>query len=135
MNGPEAGVHIIKSYTHQTSSQSQIHCAINLYTNYFFDAAITLALAAEDQLPDTTNPHAYSAIKAVSEDLAKTSNVLRNWLKHHKQPEKIDVSQTDVVTAILRASSKYMAVYSSYTPEMDAFFDWCRKNGYMPASD
>jgi len=98
------------------------------------ECAITLALAAEGQLPSTDKPHLLKQLTDRAPDLAKdgTLNWQRNWLKHwdENKPDEVEISTFDVAIALMRAITKFIAVYEKTHPEFEAFFKWCEAEGY-----
>ncbi|WP_158808530.1 hypothetical protein [Beijerinckia sp. L45] len=118
------------------AARQQIEAAIELFDGRRSEAAaITLALAAEDQLPEPTDGKTslFQILKARNTGPDKMdANRIRNWLKHHKEPDQIGISELDVVFSILRAVSKYLAVYDDRDSEsMKAFTIWVRNRGYF----
>ena len=53
-------------------------------------SVITLALAAEEQLPETELPHVWSIVKEKKPAASRLFNETRNWLKHNDDDEKKD---------------------------------------------
>lgn len=122
--------------TRQLSALRQIHSAIEHLHNNQWECAITLALAAEGQLPRTDSEISlFNAMRTHSPDLASdgTFNLHRDWLKHwnDEKPDKIEISEFGVAIAIMRAVSKFYAVYGKASKEMHGFGDWCREKKYL----
>jgi hypothetical protein len=88
----------------------QIHMAIRLFRSRDFACAITLALAAEEQLPDADAPYVFKQLKQKVPKEKAMFNLVRNWLKHHKEPDEIDLYEFEVVIALMRATPKFTAV-------------------------
>jgi hypothetical protein len=119
--------------TKKLSAMRQINAAIEHLRVGDFECAATLALAAEGQLPE---PSATHILKAIKQNLSNKSDIdilndLRNWLKHDREPSEREISQFEIAIAVLRASSKYFAVFREKTPEMDAFILWCVSKGLL----
>jgi hypothetical protein len=74
-----------------------------------YACAITLSLAAEDQIPDTDEPHVFKLLKERAPDGYKEFNRVRDWLKHcnPNEPEEIEIFELDAVFAIVRATTKF----------------------------
>jgi len=125
--------------TRQLSALRQIHAAIEHLRSGQWECAITLALAAEGQLPPTGNVHLVKALREHAPDLAKdgTLNLYRDWLKHWSKdkPDEIEISAFSVTIAIMRAISKFYAVYGKSSAEMKTFGGWCRQRGYLLPED
>jgi prolyl-tRNA synthetase len=114
------------------ASMRQIHCAIEHLHRGDFEAAITLAGAAEGMLPTPGKPFLFQKIKALrpnpSLDSAESdgANDMITWLKHGTGPdgkrvENARIPEIDVIAAILRAISKFVAVYDVQSPQMEQF--------------
>jgi hypothetical protein len=117
--------------TRKISALRQIHAAINLFHEEEYESAITLALAAESQLPDdVAKPYLYDVLKArVSPDEVGMFNDVRNWLKHLIPPDEIQITNFDAALALVRAITKFKAVFGESSPTMDEFADWIRQKG------
>jgi hypothetical protein len=115
----------------KSAARQQIEMSIRLLHSRDFACAVTLALAAEDQLGDTNDPHLMKQIKGkISKDEIDAFNFVRNWLKHHKEPDEIDLFEFEVWVALARAATKFVAVYHQSTKTMEDFFQWSRQRGY-----
>lgn len=92
-----------------------------------FECAVTLALAAEGQLPETDATTLWNALKRHRSDKEYLSliNDLRDWLKHLKEPDQRDISEFEAVIALVRATTKYFATFNEETADMQAFIRWC----------
>jgi hypothetical protein len=105
----------------------QIQASLAHFEADDFECSVTLALAAESQLPEATGTY---LIKVLKEKISSQTdfnilNDLRNWLKHPKEPNERDISEFEVAVALVRAISKYFAAFNEETPEMRAFIEWC----------
>ncbi|MER8447602.1 hypothetical protein NKH52_30995 [Mesorhizobium sp. M1066] len=120
--------------TRKEAASNQISLAIRLFHEEEFAGAITLALAAEGQMPPTMSPHVLktSKDKAVpfmaERDFVSKMNEVRDWLKHHKDPEEMHIYEIEAFFAVARATSKFCAVYDHSTPEIETFVAWYRAN-------
>ncbi|EHH09255.1 hypothetical protein [Mesorhizobium amorphae] len=115
----------------------QIEMAIKLFDDdRNSTCAITLALAAEDQIPNpkSEKPFLLGAMRAEGADKKIDINRIRNWLKHHKEPEEIGISELDVVVSILRAATKFHAAYCQPTSVMKQFLVWVKQEGIYQAT-
>jgi hypothetical protein len=112
----------------QTALQ-QIEAAIGLFRTAEYACAITLSLAAEDQIPDTDAPHVFKLLKERAPALCKEFNRVRNWLKHYdpKEPEEMDIFEFEVVLAIVRATTKFVAAYQEISADIEAFDNWSKE--------
>ncbi|BBO06579.1 hypothetical protein SG09_59290 [Bradyrhizobium ottawaense] len=116
--------------TRKTSSLRQIHAAIKLFHDDEYEATITLALAAESQMPHVEVPYLYERLKArVSPDEVDIFNDVRNWLKHLRPPDEIEITNFDAALALVRAVTKFKAVFNESSHLMDEFADWIRQKG------
>jgi hypothetical protein len=136
MKSPESGLEIkSRRITRKTSALRQIHAAIKLFHEGEYESTITLALAAESQLPNDPGPYVYDWFKArIPSDLLDKFNDFRNWLKHVREPDEIEVTDLDAAFALLRATTKFRAVFGERSPPMDEFADWIRQKGGLPPS-
>lgn len=111
----------------QLSAQRQIEASIlHLYSREY-ECAVTLALAAEDQIPEPDGIYLFKAIKGLVSDKRHFDliNDLRNWLKHYKPPAEREISEFEAAVAAVRAVSKFFAAYGIETPIMERFVLWC----------
>jgi hypothetical protein len=117
--------------TRKIAALRQIHAAIKLFHEGEYESTITLALAAESQLPDdVAKPYLYDVLKArVSPDEVGMFNDVRNWLKHLIPPDEIQITNFDAALALARAITKFKAVFGESSPMMDGFADWIRQKG------
>jgi hypothetical protein len=119
--------------TIEQAARRQIHLAIAFLHRAEYEAAITLAAAAEGMLPDPGKPYLFPKLKAWAERFpkeepgAKGLNDFSVWLKHGEAKgdkyAKAAIPEIEVVTMITRAISKYLAVYEGISPEMAKFRD------------
>jgi hypothetical protein len=108
------------------AAMRQIHCAIEHLKEGHYEAAITLAAAAEGMLPETDARHLRQAIKEMSKrpdiqeesEGSKNPNACIHWLKHGT----VDGKRVDAgMVIVCRAMTKFNAIYSDMTPQMVAF--------------
>src|SRR4051794_26886330 len=105
----------------QRASKQQIHSAIEHLNKGEFESAISLARAAEGVLPKTDKPHLFQKIKKMADSLpadasgAAHVNAMSNWTKHGTH-EGATISEQDVIEAVQRAVSKFVAVYGAQSP-------------------
>ena len=116
------------------ASMRQIHCAIEHVHRGDFEAAITLAGAAEGMLPAPKKPFLFEKVKALVPEPSKDpsqsdgANDVVVWLKHGtgpngKQVENAKILQIEMSQLIIRAISKFQAVYDDQSPQMKQFLD------------
>jgi hypothetical protein len=118
------------------SAERQIHAAIKHYSVGEFECAITLASAAEGQVPDPSD-QAY-LFRMLQDFVAKNPegdgekidfNMTSNWLKHKNEPSiEFEISDFLVKMWLYRAISKYRAADRIATPEMVKMFPWAGRN-------
>jgi hypothetical protein len=130
------------------AAQHQLEGAIaNLFLGNW-SAAITLAGAAEDILP---NHQDYGDLFTVAKtngparhgrsekEIAELLNEVRNWLKHHQMGSKefkadIEVTQIDAVVMVLRAYTRFCAHHAPIekneilSEHLGIFENWFREN-------
>jgi hypothetical protein len=111
------------------SALRKIHAAIVHFHKGEFECAMTLAAAAEGQVPDSDKPYLFRILKHVPDlDL----NAIINWLKHDRAQEKATISEFEVVLTISRAIHKFVAAYRKSSREFEDFNKWAVENGHMP---
>ena len=57
-------------------------------------------------------------------------NAVRNWLKHHIEPEEIELFEFEVEVALMRAISKFASAYHEISEPMLEFDKRCIEKGY-----
>jgi hypothetical protein len=118
--------------TKAEAATRQVEAAIEALARGQLDAAVTLADAAEGMI-DREGLTLYNFVmnhpkvqhlprKMVNSHL----NHARDWLKHSREPDTLELSRFDAAEMIARAASKLEA--SSWTPQIDAFRAWFIKN-------
>jgi hypothetical protein len=117
------------------AAQRQIEGSIRHFHAGAFECAITLALAAEGQVPDTDTHHLFLQLKRrASALLSRVNSTLSAiWLKHYSadKPDEIRIEEFDVVIALVRATSKFIAFYGHSSGEIEAFVEWVRAHNYL----
>jgi hypothetical protein len=58
-------------------------------------------------------------------------NDVKNWLKHIKPPDEIEITDFDAAISITRATSKSIAVFRESSPTIEDFVAWLRQNGHL----
>jgi hypothetical protein len=120
--------------TRKEAALQQIHMAIRLLASRDFACAITLALAAEDRIPSSDAPDVFSVFKAKAPPEAINQlNEVRNWLKHDRAPEAMDLFEFEVFVALARAASRFNAAYRETTDEIEGFIQWAHRRGLTKA--
>jgi hypothetical protein len=84
-----------------------------------------------DALPASTEPHLFNVFRTKAPQAVDLLNEARNWLKHDKPPDRIDLYEFEVFVALARAVTKYYSVYGEETREMGAFHQWAFDRGYL----
>lgn len=122
----------------QQAARRQIEIAIKLFYEREFECAITLASAAEGQMEESDVVHLLPVLKKRRppqfEDESKWVTFLnetRNWLKHGT-PELGDtraIAEFEAWVMLVRASTKYYAVYLEENETINGFEEWGRARG------
>jgi hypothetical protein len=129
---------IIPETTRQLAALYQITAAIEHFHKHELECSITLAAAAEGILPDAEGGFLFQQFKTRASTKKRENldhlNFVQNWLKHGKyngkEVESIGIAEFFAVISLLRAITKFVAVYRRETPDMAEFVDWSRDNGY-----
>jgi hypothetical protein len=58
-------------------------------------------------------------------------NAVINWLKHDTDYQTVEVQELEAAATIMRAISKFAAVFDGITPQMKAFHGWMSKRGHF----
>lgn len=117
----------------QLAALEQIHAAIWHCKNEAFECAITLAAAAEGLLPTTPERHLFQLLK--NSPVARgvfDYNEMITWLKHPGGPDEHIIPEFEVAIVIVRAISKFNAIYRKGSPAMRDFVRWTFKQGHIP---
>jgi hypothetical protein len=94
----------------QQAALQQIDMAIEMFHHGKWTCAITLALAAETQMPDPEKPFVSSELRSkYGIDFMDQLNEPRNWLKHAKDQDTVELYEMDALMALLRAISSLRA--------------------------
>jgi hypothetical protein len=121
--------------TKQSAALRQIRAAIEHFHKQEFECTITLAAAAEGLLPPTGDPHLFRDLKrhlSQTEFKELNFNLAVNWLKHHNadDADPVNITEHEAVVLLLRAITKFIAVYHQSTPRLEAFFAWAEEHDY-----
>jgi hypothetical protein len=120
--------------TKELAATRQIHAAILLFRiEQEFECAITLAAAAEGLLPQTDEPHIFKILKGSPAFKELDLNRFITWLKHSGGPDGAEISEFEVTLVIVRAISKFAAVYKTQSGLMSDFVKWSFEKGHLPA--
>ena len=117
------------------ASMRQIHCAIDHFHQGDFEAAITLAGAAEGMLPTPDKPFLFEKVKALAPEPSKDpaqsdgANDMVVWLKHGNGPngkhvENATILEIEMYHLIIRAISKFRTVFNEQSAEMKNFLTY-----------
>ena len=101
----------------------QIDIAIEMFHCREWTCAITLALAAETQMPNPQKPLRSEYGQDFLDRLSKPTN----WPRHVKEPETAILYEMDAVAALLRAISKFTSLYRVWSRPMTAFDAWVKR--------
>ena len=116
--------------TKQTASLRQIIAAITHLHKKELECAITLAGAAEGQLPESTGEYLFRLLKRVASH--DELNLVRDWLKHPSGPDKATITEFEAALMISRAIHKFVSVYKASHPQFETFSEWVVAAGHMP---
>ena len=111
------------------AAQQQIDTAIRLLHEGQFTCSITLALAAEGQMPEGSEASVFRRMKELVPDKIDEFNKVRNWLKHDRPPDQEAIYELEVIFAPLRATSKFWQTYRDTSVSMADFFRFWEKRG------
>jgi hypothetical protein len=119
--------------TKKLAAKRQIHAAILLFRiEQEFECAITLAAAAEGLLPQTDEAHIFKALKDSPAFKELDLNLFITWLKHPGGPDGAKISEFEVTLVIVRAISKFAAIYVNQSGLMSDFVKWAFEKGHLP---
>lgn len=123
--------------TKKEASRRQIEVAIRLYHEGEWECAMTLAGAAEGQLPDVTRNHLFRKIRdkrpaefANEKEWASFLNETRDWLKHKEDQDPRDIVNFEALVMLWRALTKYYENFGEETRGMSEFRRWGQAQGY-----
>jgi hypothetical protein len=125
-----AGKEVQIKTSKQRSSMRQILAAIDHLHKQEFEAAITLAGAAEGQILEGPIQHLFRIMRR---KLPKSDhNRVRNWLKHESGADEIEITEFEAVIAIARAIHKFVGVYEATHSRFETFSEWAVAAGHLP---
>jgi hypothetical protein len=127
MNAQDAKSKISK----RDAAIQQIHAAIEHCQKGQLAPAITLAAAAEGSLPATDKAHLIKRINDQGLFKQLDMNAIINWLKHDTDQQSAELLELEAGATIMRAISKFAAVYDGVTPQMKAFPEWMIQRGHF----
>ena len=116
--------------TKQLSALRQTKAAIEHLHKGQLECAMTLAAAAEGQLPEATVEYLFRLLQRLKPQ--ENFNLFINWLKHPTGPDKATISEFETVLVIARAIQKFVAVYEASCREFNDFSDWAVAQGHLP---
>jgi hypothetical protein len=119
----------------QLAATRQIEAAIAHFKAEEYESAFTLAGAAEGLLPETKEPHIFSALRASPKFKSLDLNRIKNWLKHPTPPDQASISEFETVLMIMRAITKVYAVYEVRNDVMEEFGRWAFQVGHLPTPE
>src|SRR5262245_11900987 len=101
--------------TKQNSAMRQACAAIEHFHKGNYECAITLAGAAEGQVPASDPLYLFKIIRRVFS--GDETNKFINWMKHNSGPDSATISEQEVVVTIARAIQKFVAAYKASCKE------------------
>jgi hypothetical protein len=116
--------------TKQLSSMRQTKAAIEHLHKGQLECAITLAAAAEGQLPETATEYLFRLLQRLKPQ--ENFNLFITWLKHPTGPDKATIAEFEAVLVIARAIQKFVAVYEASCTEFNDFSAWAVAQGHLP---
>jgi hypothetical protein len=116
--------------TKQLAALRQIKASIIHFHKREYEAAITLAGAAEGQIPEPTMTYLFRLLKRhMSSDEA---NAYIHWMKHQSGADKASIPDFEVVLTISRAIHKFVGAYKASCDEFEEFSAWAVEKGHIP---
>lgn len=118
------------------AAEIQIKASVRCYEIQDWLSSVTLAGAAECCLPKVEEKHLFAIAKDVgkrrgieSNELIKLLNEKRDWAKHNGEDHKkfTEYCKTDAAIMIVRAITKYFAVFGQQTEVMNEFEERFRR--------
>jgi hypothetical protein len=135
LNGLETRV-----VTKKEAARRQIDAAIKLFHEREYESTMTLACAAEGQMAATDEVHLFAVLQQrrpsqfdTPSQWATYLNETRDWLKH-TTPQLGDtrgIAEFEAWVMLVRAVSKYYAVFLEETAHMNRFVEWGRERGLV----
>jgi hypothetical protein len=117
--------------TKRDAAIQQIHAAIEHCKKGQLAPAITLGAAAEGSLPATDKAHLLKRINDQGLFKELDMNAVINWLKHDTGQPAATLLELEAGATVMRAISKFAAVYNGVTPPMKSFPDWMIERGHF----
>ncbi len=114
--------------TKQKAAMRQACAAIAHFHKGNFECAITLAGAAEGQVPSSDPLYLFKLIR--QKFSGDETNVYINWMKHSSGPDAATITEQEVVVTIIRAIQKFVAAYEAGCNDFNDFSAWCIEHGY-----
>jgi len=120
------------------AAQLQIIVAIKLFHDGEYECSITLAGAAEGQLPENESGQSlFGRLRekkppefACNRDWISQLNDVRDWLKHNADQSDREIHKFEAWIMLARALSRYHQHYGEETREMSEFLRWGKREGY-----
>jgi len=119
--------------TKKEAACRQIDVAVRLFHEGEYESAVTLACAAEGQLGDGDDSHLFLHLKGRrpsqfnnEREWVNFLNQTRDWLKHPtpQLEETRPIAQFEVWVMLVRACTKYYAVFREESKTMEQFSLW-----------
>jgi hypothetical protein len=108
----------------------QIRAAIAHLNKGELECAITLAGAAEGQIPESIME---SLFRLIQRKLPGAEiNKVRDWLKHKSGPDTATISEFEAALMISSAIKKFVGAYGFSHPDFEKFSTWAVEKGHLP---
>jgi len=123
--------------TKKQAALRQINAAILHFHAKEYECAITLIAAAEHLIGDVDSVPLWEMNKGPDghseKEWATILNMTRDWLTHATTQlgDAREITQFETVIIIGSAISKFSARYNETTRDMEHFYEWCRREGYI----
>ena len=106
--------------TAREASMAQLRAAMKAFVDLDWASAVTLAGAAEERCPATTEATLRSLLVMIFGDGV---NDVRNWMKHDKRPDPLTIRRRDVLMILGRALVRHEVAYGEKGSEMREISD------------
>ena len=139
-NKVEAEIGPWRVVSKKDAARLQILTACTLLFEGNWECAMTLAGAAEGQIPETKNaivPDIFTRIKSVlgknyasEREHVSFENSERDWLKHNSDQSNKLIYEFKAFMMVARAASKYWSVYRDNSEDIQALNKWLIEQNY-----
>jgi hypothetical protein len=81
-------------------------------------------------MPESWEPYVFGIVRErITKNQVEKFNFIRNWPKHYKEPDEVDIFEFEVAISLMRATTKFYAVHHETTALMETFKDWAVNKG------